>query len=313
MNGMHKRMFDLNLLIVFHALMQHRNVTRAASEIGLTQSAVSHAVGRLRQCYGDPLFVRAKGGVQPTRRALEIAEPISDALQQIAITAHTAFDPATLRRTFRIGLVDYGAAHLLPAVMEAVGSDAPNIKVTTERLEVDAVERLLGGGDVDLAVGVIPQLSDACQRVSLFADRFTVIARDRHPAIGARLSLARYKAAAHVQIPLFRAIDAALADIGIARHFSFVATNVLAVPFVVAQSNLIATLPRSIATVYRDFCRLHCYAPPFDAGRYVIDLAWHQRHSADTAHAWFRGIVEAAGARVQKHLRLMVPGVSLTS
>src|SRR5690242_1501003 len=109
---MHKRTFDLNLLLVFQALMQHRSVTRAAADLGLTQPAVSHAIQRLRENFKDPLFVRAKKGIQPTIRAVEMAEPIADALEAIFVTVRAPFNPTSLRRTFRVGLVGYGAFHL---------------------------------------------------------------------------------------------------------------------------------------------------------------------------------------------------------
>lgn len=306
---MHKRDIDLNLLHVFQALMRRRNVTRAAADLGLTQPAVSHAIERLRRSYRDPLFVRGGAGVEPTRRALQIAGPIADALGRIAATLGPGdFVPAELDRTFRIGLVGYSGAHFVPTLMEKVASEAPRVRVLPDIAAPGETERRLSGGEIDVAVGVLAGLGESCERAPLLSDRFTVIARQDHPRIGQRLTLASYLACRHVRVSHYPTVDRALAQLGKARDFAVSTENILSVPFMVGRSDLIATITRAIAVVYRGFCGLEMYDLPFDAGSYVIDMAWHVRDRADPGHAWFRSKLLEAAATTRERLLLSAGG-----
>src|ERR1035437_9661358 len=130
---------DLNLLLVFQALMIHRSVTRAGREIGLSQPAVSNALGRLRHYYTDPLFLRTADGMQPTARACDLALPIEEALARIEMTLPESrdFSPAQIERRFRIGLVNYGALYVLPSLAERLALAAPGIELVTAYLDED--------------------------------------------------------------------------------------------------------------------------------------------------------------------------------
>src|SRR3972149_9233815 len=153
MNHMHYKKLDLNLLVAFSALMLHRNVTRAAQEVGIPQPALSHALNRLREHYKDPLFLLLKGTMQPTARAIEIYEPIQKALEQIDGTFHSTFTPTSIPRTFRIGLVEYVSVFLLPALMLQLRQDAPGAQLIVDYMNSETAVRLLGTPDLDLATG----------------------------------------------------------------------------------------------------------------------------------------------------------------
>lgn len=310
MHFMHYRGLDLNLLVAFGALMKHRSVTRAADDIRVTQSALSHAIDRLRKHYGDPLFVRAKGQMHPTPRALEIAAPIDEALRQVSGTFSREFDPAALHRTFRIGLVDYAAAFLLPALMERLGNEAPHAQVTAEHVSFESAKKLLGTPDIDFAIGVFPATPPSCARELLLDEHFGVIARQDHPEIGQRLSLARYAKLRHVNIPIYRCIDAALKERGVVRNFAIKAENILTVPFIVARSNLLATMPKTFAQVFSPFCRLRVFDPPFKTDAYRIELVWHRRSQGDMAHAWFGELIRLIASDLRRDFQGLGQGVS---
>ena len=302
MNPMHFRGLDLNLLVAFGALMRHRNVTRAAEDIRVTQSALSHALVRLRNHYKDPLFVRAKGAMLPTPRALEIAGPLGEALHKVTETFGRGLDHAALNRTFRIGLVDYAAAFLLPALMERVGNEAPHAQITAEHMSFEAAKRLLGTPDIDFAIGVFPATPPSCSRELLFVEEFCVIARELHPEIKRHLTLEKFAALRHVDVPLYRSIDLMLTKRGVARSFAIKAENILTVPFIVARSNLLATVPKGFASIFSQFCKLRVFDTPFKIEPYRIQFAWHRRSQGDLAHDWFGGIIRSIGSDLRRDL-----------
>ncbi len=302
MNTMHFKGLDLNLLVAFSALMRHRNVTRAAEDIRITQAALSHALVRLRNHYTDPLFVRAKGAMHPTPRAMEIAGSIDLALQKVGDTFLRDFDHTELRRTFRIGLVDYAAAFLLPALMERVGNDAPHVQIAAEHMTFGGVRRVIGTPEMDFAIGLIPSAPPACQRELLFAEKFGVMVRQQHPEIKGRLTPAQYARLRHVNVPLYRGIDRTLRRAGCHRTFAITSENILTVPFIVARSNLLATVPSGFARVFSDFCKLRIFEPPFKLEAYRVQLLWHRRFQGDAAHAWFAGIIRSIASDLRRDL-----------
>jgi DNA-binding transcriptional LysR family regulator len=304
MNFMHFRGLDLNLLTAFNALMRHRNVTRAAEDVRITQSALSHALVRLRSHYGDPLFVRAKGVMNPTPRALNIADPIAEALQKISGTFRNEFDHTHLNRAFRVGLVDFAAAFLLPALTERISADAPHAQITAEHMTFAAAKRQLGTPEMDFVIGVCPSTPPSCLRELLFTERFSVIARQTHPDIGRKLTLAKYAALRHVEVPIYRGIESVLRKHGIVRKFSVKAENLLTVPFIVARSSLIATVPKGFAHVFSHSCKLRVFDPPFGIEPYNIQLLWHRRSDADPAHAWLAGIIRSIALDMRRDFRV---------
>lgn len=302
MNSMHYQKLDLNLLVAFCALMSHRHVTRAARAINVTQPALSHALRRLREHYKDPLFYHAKGMMQPSARALEIIEPISKAIEQIAGTFHSTFNPALLHRTFRIGLVDYPAAFLLPALMLRLRQEAPSAQLIAEHMSQESAERMLSALELDFAIGVMPTANSAYLRETNTIDHFVVIARQQHPDIRKRLTLAKYAKLGHIRIPLYAAIDAALRKCGVSRSFSVEAENVWNVPFLVARSDFLATIPEVFASLFGQVCRLRIFRPPFEISPYKIDLVWHERAQGDQALAWLRNTIQTTAKDIRGDL-----------
>ena len=267
----HANRLDLNLLRVFRALLVQQSVTRAAATLGLTQPAVSHALMRLRECYDDPLFVRVKRRMEPTSHALELAGPICDALDRIAATFELRFEPKTIAQTFRIAFIDYGGIFFLPALLSRIGAEAPNVKIVPEYVENAIGYARLQAAEVDLGVGMIRGNVETWRRSHLFDDPFVLVVRKDHPLKGVAISSADLARFQHVRIPLFDCFEPLLADQGVWRNFAVTAQHFLPVPFIVARSDLMALLPRSVYMVFKDFCQLRTLRLPIELPPYTIE------------------------------------------
>jgi DNA-binding transcriptional LysR family regulator len=300
--AMHIRSLDLNTLVVFRALMQHRNVTNAAAEIGLSQPAVSHALRRLRERYRDRLFVRLGGLMQPTERAIEIAGDVAEALKRIEATFQDEFDLTTLKRKFRIGFVDFAAIFFLPSLIEKIGMEAPGVDVVAEYVSNAAASQLLQSRDLDFAIGVVPPLDSAWRRHTLFLDTFVMIARRDHPEVGQRIGLKKYAELRHVRTPVCHIIDKALEARGVSRKFAVTADSIVSVPFIVSRSDLLGVMPSAGANVFADFCRLKVMNLPFKLDTYRIDLVWHRGSEKDKAHGWMARTIRVLASNLDSYL-----------
>jgi DNA-binding transcriptional LysR family regulator len=290
---------DLNLLVAFDALVSEGNVTRAAERVGLTQPAMSHALGRLRKLVGDPLFVRTPAGMVPTARALDLVQPIRGALGAIDRALHQvpSFDPASARRPFTLASVDFGSLVVVPPLLSRLRALAPGVDLQVRQLRMDAIEQQLSEGEVDLAVGVLYDPDDAwmvSRRV--FTDRFVCIARRDHPVVQGALSLEQFLAVDHALIsPRGRRggpVDTALARLGKKRRVALVIPHFLAAPIVIARSDLVLTLPERIARDFAAMLSLQVVEPPLEVPGFSVSAFWHERQAQDPAHAWFRGVVQ---------------------
>src|SRR5262249_43082543 len=184
-HGMNLAAFDLNLLLVFQAMMIERHVTRAGQRIGLSQPAVSAALSRLRAIFRDDLFVRSGGEMLPTPRALALADPVSDALRRVesALADSTQFDAASARRNFTLRGVDYVSYLLIAPLMSALTQAAPGVVVRCVDAQTGSVPQLLEEGKVDFAVEVMHQLEDPIRSQFLLRERYVVIVGAEHPEI----------------------------------------------------------------------------------------------------------------------------------
>lgn len=298
MYAMHLRELDLNLLPVLDALLRERHLTRAARGLGLSQSAASHALQRLRRALGDPLFVRSPTGLIPTERALALEAPLRVALSSLgeSLAPPAAFDPATARRTFSLATTDYGAYVLLPALMERVAREAPGVDIWV-RTVGDSPSDQLARGEVDIALAPLGgETPAAIHARKLFDERFVGIARKGHPGLrrGA-MDLDAWSAAAHVFIaPRGRpggVIDSALAKVGRARRVALGVPQFLVAPHVVSRTDLVGVLGARLAESLAETLPLRLFAPPVALPTFSIHLIWHARAHRDPAQRWFREAV----------------------
>lgn len=291
---------DLNLLRVLDVLLEDQSVTRAAARLGLTQPAVSRALGRLRAHFEDGLLARAGHRMVLTPRARALAQPLREALLGLdaAVRAGPSFAPDRCRRTFQIATIDYGVALLIPALMRRLTALAPHagLAVTTQREDFSAA---LEAGTLDAVVAPRRAASAGIVWRKLFSDRFVCVVRAGHPRVGRRLTLDRYCELSHLAVsPQGRGpsgADEALAKLGRRRLVALRAPSFLAAPLLVAQSDLVLTTPERIVRSFVESLRLRVLEPPLALPGLTVSLAWHERVRRDPEHTWFRErLTEAA-------------------
>lgn len=297
MNDVHVEAFDLNLLLAFDALWTERHVTRAARRVGLTQSAMSHALARLRLQLADPLFVATPRGLVPTPRAHVLAPPLAEALALVRHAVQpTQFTPATLRRTFTIGSNDYGDVTLLPQLVTRLEREAPGLRLTLRPIIGDGARALLDGNH-DLLFSVPHPAATEIHGETLFQDHFVSLLRADHPATRRPLTLERFVALRHLLISPQgvgeAAVDVALRALGLEREIAIRVPYFLSAPLVVAQSDLIVTMPERVAEAVAAQHRLVARKPPVRLPNIAFNMFWHARHDADPLHRWIRQLVSA--------------------
>lgn len=287
---------DLNLLVAFDALMAERSVTRAGARIGRTQPAMSAALSRLRALLEDELFVRTASGLQPTPRALDLAEPLGRALAEIGRTlAFTqAFDPASSAMAFNLGLSEHPTFVVLPRLLEHLRDVAPGVtlRIRSFTARDDAVT-LLDAGAFDIAVGVPPtQAPGRILTRPLFEERFVCIVRCGHPAAEAPLTLQSFLALSHLLVSpegeRFGQVDAALAKLGLKRRLALTLPQMYVAPTLVARSELIATLMAGTVAASGHADALEVLTPPLELDPVPFVLSWHRRNDGHPAQRWFR-------------------------
>jgi len=295
------RTLDLNLLVTFERIVAERSVTRAASQLGLTQSAVSHALARLRRAFGDDLMVRGPVGLEPTARALEIAAVLGRSLGDIErVLDRESFDAATSTRRFTFHISDYVAPFLLPALCARLRRLAPNASVDVRHFaeKVDVIEP--GELHVRIADGLSPQRSEpGVERHRLLEDSFVVMMSRDHPAAAVPgLTLEQYLALSHVKVmPAALGtglIDDELARRGLRRRIAVTVPSWFAMRSVVAATDLVVAMPRRWADdpTFAGGC---VWRPlPLESPAFAADLCWRSRDHHDPGHRWLREQVVAA-------------------
>jgi DNA-binding transcriptional LysR family regulator len=297
---------DLNLVLALDALLAERHVTRAASRLGITQPAASHALSRLRALLGDPLLVRGpRGAMSPTPRAAQLAPQVRKVLVELAGALRgTTFDPATARRTFRICTTDYVELVLLPRLTERIARLAPGIDLW--------VHSFTDWGNAELAAGALDAVISPPRGASrpagsyeklLFDESFTCIVRADHPLARSRMTLARYCAASHLLVSPRGTpgslVDDALAAMGKTRRVALAVPHFLVVPHIVAGTDLVATLASRLAAPFARTLGIVATPPPVAIPKFQLALAWHERNHHDPQQRWFRDQILAVAAEIR--------------
>lgn len=285
---------DLNLLIAFDALYRTRSVTRAAREQGVTQSAMSHTLRRLRDELGDPLFVRGRGGMLPTPVADALAQPVRAGLGILerAVDDPGAFDPATSTRTFRLMTADLVEVLTVPALLEYLSAHAPHVRLEIAPPGVGRESELLASGTVDVALGVPRELAPDVLVRRLYTETFACLVHRDHPDVTDALDLDTYASLPHAFISPGGSgpgvVDHALAARGMERHIALRTPNFLVAPWVVSRSNLIVTAPRRLCEHMVQAFPLRLVECPVELPSFDMLMAWHPRMHADAGHRWLR-------------------------
>ncbi|TCV60250.1 LysR family transcriptional regulator [Neorhizobium sp. S3-V5DH] len=296
---------DLNLLVAFDALMAERSVTRAGVRIGRTQPAMSAALSRLRSLLNE-LFIRGPDGLQPTPRAVDLAEPIGYALSQIQKTLEFAqtFDPLQSTATISIGLAEHAAFVLLPRLLAALRREAPGMVMHVRNLgHRDDAITLLDSGEIDLTVGVPHTPAGRIRSEPLFEETFVCIIRKDHSLASEGLTLDTFLQMSHLLVSLesdrFGVVDAALAKQGLSRRLALTLPHMYAAPKLIASSDLVATLMRGVVEASDAASHLLIFEPPLPLGSVRFDMSWHRRNDVHPTQRWFREFVSRQGVQAR--------------
>jgi DNA-binding transcriptional LysR family regulator len=298
---------DLNLLRVFDAMMIELNTTRTGERVGLSQPAVSAALGRLRQVTGDELFVREGNRMVATQRAEAMHEPIREALRRMeqALSAIAHFEPGNASQTFRISGSDYFSSLLMPPLAAAVMAEAPGVTLQMLDHPTSEVVRLLGEGAIDLAVDAGLDAPEWICARTLFRSFIVAVLPKRYPLLveagvrpGERIPPRLFCAIPQVLMSMdggkTGTMDRALAAHGLQRHVAMTVPHFHAVALAAAQGGLLGNLPVHFARRVAQLLDLDLYLPPHDPPIIDVVLAWHRRMDGNAANAWLRDHIARA-------------------
>lgn len=294
---------DLNLLPKFRALYRHRSVSEAGRELHLTQSALSNALAKMRALFADELFVRAGNGMEPTALAHAMAAPIDRALARLEteFSQIKGFQPELSARSFRIAMTQLAEVWLAPRILSFSRSAAPNIVVNTVMGGDRGFETALRGGNIDFVVGHLPELGAGFRDHEVGAHEFVCVARSGHPVLaGGAPTLRALMACRFVEIieagSMYGILSRAILRSAQIDALAYQTSNILALPHVIASTDLVAVMPawyaaRSAATLDLRLIRVH---PGGDRGS--IRMFWHENFERDPGHLWMRSLIARAAA-----------------
>jgi DNA-binding transcriptional LysR family regulator len=294
---------DLNLLIVFSELLKRRRVSAAAAALGISQPAISNALSRLRRLLGDELFLRTGHGMMPTPLAETLAEPVGYALGAIhdALNAKTVFDPASSQRTFTLAMTDIGETYFLPALMDLLARQAPSVRIVTVREQADVLRVSMEHGEIDLAIGFLPDLQSGFFQRRLFRQRYVCLLRQEHPLAHGQLTLKAFLAAEHVAIAAagtgHSTVDTAIQRLGVRRNVHLRVPHFVAVGYILQTTDLIAVVPQAYARQTLTPFKLTSMPCPVKIPDVAINMLWHARNHRAPDNQWLRQLIFNAFAR----------------
>jgi DNA-binding transcriptional LysR family regulator len=303
---MHFNQLDLNLLVALDALLTERNITEAGRRVHLTQSAMSGALSRLREFFGDELLVQVGRKMVLTPLGASLVVPVRDILMQIRTTLSTrpGFDPATSRRRFSLMMSDYVCTVLMPEVLRRAEAQAPNIGFEVLWNDVSNPFEILERAEVDFLI--MPQEFLAKEHPSdvLYSDGYACLVSSDNPHVSEVLTVEQYLALGHVVLQYSRARVASidqwfLNKQGVTRRVEVLAGNFNAMPQLVVGTHRIATVQRRLAEFYAQYLPLRIVQPPFDLPTITEAVQWHNQLDNDPGIQWLRGLLKEAARRVE--------------
>ncbi len=302
MPTMRLRNLDLNLLLVFDAVLRERSVVRAADALALSQPAVSHALNRLRHALKDTLFVRTPSGMIPTPRAEELALPVRKALDDLQLAVEgNSFAPASADRRFTIAVNNYAAIVAVGPIVAAVRAQAPKVRLSLVPSGTLNLSDKLDRGELDLAIAARTLEGERFASQLLMEDRFVAVLRGGHPALRKKLTIAELAKLKHLAISSSgENLDFLDTFLQARKSVRSVASDVpyLSAGAVLVQSNLVAILGRKLAVEFRRAFPIELRDLPFEAPRLQSVINWHRRFDDLPAHRWLRDTIIKATATI---------------
>ncbi len=293
------RSLDLNLLPVLVTIYEFGSVTAAAQHLGMSQSAVSAALARVREKYGDPLFQRVGHGMQPTARMRALIEPLREALSRVdrTLTSEPSFNPSTTGHTFRIAMTDLGEMVFMPNILRRIRKLAPRAAVRSVAANAAQIGRGLESGEIDLAVGYFPDLKEKSflQR-HLFFHHFVCLLRANHPITSPTLSLSQFLTLEHAVVygagRTYEIFERFLRSKKIHRQVALETPHFMSIPFIIAQSDLIVTVPHAVGMFAKSMhMNIRIAQPPMRTPKIDLKLHWHRNFQGDPKNKWLRELV----------------------
>ncbi|MFK0162569.1 LysR family transcriptional regulator [Rhizobium sp. NPDC090279] len=306
-DDIHIRRLDLTLLIVFEMLLKKRNMSAVAVEMGLTQSAVSHAVGRLRAVFDDALFVRKGTGVEPTARALLLGPPLAEALASVRNAAQIGrhFDPGTAVRHFTIAAPDTIVASIAETTLAWLAHTAPRCRIMFRTFSHDSAATAVAAGNVDVALGVFPDTPRETIGSVVSYEVFRVASRRDHPRIAGTLDLDTYCSLDHIFVSHDRdgrgMIDTALDSIGRRRRVAAIMPQMLVGFAAASRSDAIMTAPLSACLYAASLFPIALHEPPIVIPGFPLTLLHHRDALGDPAITWLVKLVTEVLFRNQQN------------
>ncbi len=292
---------NLNLLVYLDALLTEQSVTRAANRLGITQSAMSHNLRQLRDLFDDPLLVRGTGGMGLTPRAEEMRLSLRQGLQAFrrTIQGESAFEPASSNRRFVVAVGDAFAMLLVPPLLSLLRESAPGVDLDIVPFDSRKYAAQLETGEVDVAVSAFFGDAPGILMRKCRSESFVCVVREDHPCVGTTLDMETWASLPHVLVSPEGAggpgvVDRALARHGLERRVAVRIRYFLAAPLLVAQSDLVLTVTRSLAEMFAQTQPVRLIEPPVDLPRFSVGVAWHERVAQDSANRWIRECVARA-------------------
>jgi len=311
---------DLNLLVAFDALMEHKNVTRAARAVNLSQPAMSNALARLRDLFQDELLVRSPAGMRPTPRALEAHEAVQNVLAAIDGVFDTAnrFDPAKDARTFHVAMAEDPSLFLLPTLTRRIAAAAPRIELDIVSTSILPGVELVQAGEVEACVAMTPKnLAKELRFAPVFRERLVAVVRKDHPIVRNakasgrqagenenKIALKDFLAFPHVTLRPSnnapRRVDDALAKIGKERKIAVIVPHFMVLLYLLPGTDMIACVAEKLARRVAPELGLVLLEMPVRVPAYDVCLVWHRRFDQDRGHMWLRDTIVSEGRELSK-------------
>jgi DNA-binding transcriptional LysR family regulator len=293
------RSFDLNLLPVLVTIYERGSVSAAAQHLAMSQSAVSTALGKLRQRYGDPLFHRVGHGMQPTARMRGLIKPVREALARVdgTLVSEPGFNPTKTEQTSAFAMSDLGEMVFLPKILHRIRQLAPRAFVRSVSGSAAQIEHGLETGQIDLAVGYFPDLREkSFMEQHLFFHHFVCLLRANHPITATNLSISQFLSLEHAVVygagRTYEIFERFLKAKRIHRRVVLETPHFMSIPFIISQSDLIVTVPHAIGIFVRSVhMNIRIAQPPMRTPRIDLKMHWHRNFQRDAKNKWLREIV----------------------
>jgi molybdate transport repressor ModE-like protein len=291
---MHLRDLDLTQIKLLAQLAKLGSVSAASRSIGLSQSAASHALAKLRQQLGDPLFTRTSEGFKPTPYGERLGRAASNALDQLAegLASNQTFDPKTSTKRFTFYLSDVGQTVVLPGLLNLLQKEAPGVVLRSAPIPLDNPAAPLIAGEVDLAVGFFANLTSGFRHTLLFRERYVCMVRADHPDFRSGMTLDAFRSVRHAIADSADMADARLDDVlakhRVQRKDGLRVSGFHVLPLIIANSDLMALMPGRLADAVAAHVPIKLFDPPMHVPPFDVRMFWHERFHHDPASRWMR-------------------------